>query len=99
VRHEADVSDPKTRRDLLRRLDAGMADPDKGGATCFNPRHAIRATHDDRTVDLVICFECGWVYVYLNGEERKQEEVDRAVQPAFDEVLKAAGLPLAKKRK
>jgi hypothetical protein len=92
------ISDPTKRSELLARLDAGIADQGKG-AKCFDPRHAIRATYAGKTVDLVICFECGWVYVYLDGKEVKQEEVNSGIQPTFDEALTAAGVPLAKKRK
>ena len=28
-------------------------------ASCFNPRHAIRATDNTGTYDVLLCFECG----------------------------------------
>jgi hypothetical protein len=93
------VSDPQKKKELFERLDAAIAEPGKGGAKCFQPRHAIRVDYHGDLVELLICFECGWVYVYVNGEQQHpHEEVDRAVQPAFDDVLRDAGVPLAKKR-
>ena len=93
------VSDPRLKRELLEQLDAAIAEPGKGGSNCFMPRHAIRARHGGDVVELLICFACGWVYVYLNGEQQHpHEEIERAAQPAFDGALKNAGVPRAKKR-
>jgi hypothetical protein len=91
----------KTRKAVLDALAKGIADPGKGGAKCFDPRHAIRASHGGKSVDLVICFECGWVYVFPDGKGQAvaRVETDTIFQPVFDKALKDAGVPLAKKRK
>jgi hypothetical protein len=71
----------------------GKIDP----AKCFNPRHGIRATHEGKTVDLVICFECAQFEVYLGTDEKaKHLLVNKSPEPAFDKVLKDAGIPKAK---
>ena len=49
---------------LLNRLGKGVADNPGEAAKCFNPRHGMRLTLADRTVDLVICFECLQIYEY-----------------------------------
>src|SRR5262245_14668569 len=54
------VKDADTRKNLVGTLEKNLADPK--GAKCFDPRHAIQAEHDGKSVDLLICFECGWVY-------------------------------------
>jgi hypothetical protein len=66
---------------------------------CFRPRLGLRAVHDGKTVDLLISYECGWLYIYLN---QKEEEVGRletgsAPELVLDKMLRAAGVPLAKK--
>src|SRR5262249_68024 len=49
-------------KELLAAWDKAIA---KGlPARCFDPRHAIHAEHDGKTLDLLICFQCGRVYVY-----------------------------------
>ncbi len=63
------------------------------GAKCFLPRHAIRVTSGGKTADLLICFECEWVYVYEGGKKTADPTVSN-VQPVLDRVLKAAGVPL-----
>jgi hypothetical protein len=70
-----------------------------GGAKCFDPRHAIHAEYEGKTVDLLICFECEWVYVYFDGKKEAAAKltIDRAIQPVFDNVLREAKIPLAKK--
>jgi hypothetical protein len=33
-------------------------------ARCFMPRHGIRATYKDKTIEFLICFECGYIYAF-----------------------------------
>jgi hypothetical protein len=70
-----------------------------GGAKCFDPRHGIRAAHDGKTVELLICFECEWVYVYIDGKAEGEplSLVNRSAEAVFDRVLRDAGVPLAPK--
>ncbi len=71
-------------------------------ARCFEPRHGIRATHGDKTVDMVICFACGLVDFYDDAKKREptsSEKILKGMQPVFDEILKTAKVPLAVPRK
>jgi hypothetical protein len=69
----------------------------KGGAKCFLPRHGIRVTADGKTIDLVICFECSWIYIYYGDKDGPHVTTSGGPQPAFDKVLKDNGVPLPKK--
>jgi hypothetical protein len=87
--------------DRARALEAirkGIADSDGKVAGCFNPRHGIRAKHDSKTVDLVLCFECLSLQVHGPG---KQSSVltTASPQPVLDKLLKDAGVKLAGKPK
>ena len=64
-------------------------------ARCFIPRHGVEATHDGKTVALVICFECGRVEVY-DGDNRTSLTVSPSAQKGLDDVLTAAKVPLDK---
>lgn len=93
------VKDAESRKKLLTALTKSIAEG-KEGAKCFDPRHAIRARHGGKTVDVLICFECSWVYVYLDGKKEPVEVVmAKGAQPLFDKVLRDAGVPLAKNPK
>lgn len=61
------------------------------GAKCFDPRHALRANHGGKTVDVVICFECHWAYVYVDGKKvgRSLMITSSAAEP-LDAILRAA---------
>jgi hypothetical protein len=89
------------RSQILTALYQGIANRDGKGAECFDPRHGIRATANGKTVDLVICFECNWVYVYYDNDENRQHvaETTRDPQSILDKVLKDAGVPLPKQAK
>jgi hypothetical protein len=78
---------------------AGAIKPGNG-PRCFEPRHGIRATAGGKTVDLVICFHCGWAYVYLDQEDSTVElTIDLDQQPALDKVLTDAKVPLPPRAK
>jgi hypothetical protein len=86
------------KKQALEALTKGLAET-ATGARCFIPRHGIRAVHDGVTVDLVICFECEWVKVYLDKAEKPEATVTtgKTPQPTLDKILKDANVPLAGK--
>jgi hypothetical protein len=93
---KTEVKDADTRKGLVAALAKGAADNKGEVARCFNPRHGIRATHDKKAVDLVICFECLQVRVYPDKGEGEGFLTTAKPQAEFDKVLKAADVPLAK---
>jgi hypothetical protein len=97
------IKEAEKRKEILTSLEKNFDKPGELGARCFVPRHAIRATHEGKNVDLVICFECLWVYVYLDGKEERAARIalnqQSVAQPLLDKVLRDAGVPLAKKSK
>ena len=61
------------------------------GARCFIPRHGVRATYDGKTYDLVICFECGWVYIYTDKSDKpKVLMISASASGAADKILTEA---------
>jgi hypothetical protein len=93
------LKDAKQRQQVLDALDEAVGTG--AMAKCFDPRHGIRATHGGKTVDLVLCFECGQVYVYFDPKKSEHTTLSlaRGTQPELDSLLKAAGVPLAKPKK
>jgi len=86
----------RARKDLAQAFLKGMEgkiDPKR----CFKPRHGVRATHDGKTIELVICFECTQFDVYVGSAEKGQRLlVSMRPEPVFDKVLKDAGISKAK---
>ena len=77
----------------------GVTEGDKG-ARCFIPRHGARAVYDGKTYDLVICFECGWVYVYVDKSDKPTVlMISQTPQKLLDKILTDAKVPLAKSEK
>ena len=93
------VKDADARKTLLAAFEKGVAENKGEVARCFDPRHGIRATHGDKTVDLVICFECYQVKVFAGDDLKTDFLVTRSPQPAFDKVLTDAKVPLPPGRK
>jgi hypothetical protein len=65
-------------------------------AACFVPRHAIHArTNDGRKLDLLICFQCNRVEVYVNNERQGPDlPTSGSSEPILDKVLTDANVPL-----
>jgi hypothetical protein len=93
------IKDAETRNKLLAALKKGVNDNDGIAAACFDPRHGIRVTHEGKTMDLVICFECFQVQVYAAEKREHDFLTTGSPQRVFDEVLRDAGVPLAAAKK
>ena len=91
------ITDAAVRQKLVDALKRGARESDGSVAACFNPRHAIRVTQAAQTTDFIICFECKQVSVRNAGEEIARFLTSPFPQPTFDDVLKAAGIPLSSK--
>ncbi len=90
---KTEIKDAKQRKELLRALYRGIADSDGSVAGCFNPRHGISATLENKTVELVICFECLSMTVYADGQSGVL--TTRSPLPTFNKALEEARLPVA----
>ena len=67
------------------------------GFGCFNPRHGIRATHDGKTVDLLICFGCMKYQGYLNDHQfAVNKGITNAPAEKFKQILTGAGIAIAR---
>ena len=67
-------------------------------ARCFIPHHGIRAVAGEKTLDLVICFTCSYLDMYVNGERFGERLViAKDPFPAYDKALADAQVPLGKR--
>jgi hypothetical protein len=91
------VRDAKTRDKILAALNKGLATPARS-VPGFSPRYAIRASHNGKTVDLLICFDCGWVFVYYGGKKTESAilRIGKGAESTFAQVLEEHSVPLAK---
>lgn len=63
-------------------------------ANCFLPRHGIRGVGPEGTVDLVICFECSQLYVYMGEAKPEWLLISASPKAVLDRVLSDSGVPL-----
>jgi hypothetical protein len=95
------ISDANTRQRLLATINRGVAEAIDAtgprGATCFDPRQAIRVKHDDKTFYILVCFECNNVYTYVNEKLDRKLYFPISDSPlvTFKLLLSERGLPLA----
>ncbi|MBN9010416.1 MAG: hypothetical protein J0H63_09890 [Rhizobiales bacterium] len=84
---------------LAETIAKGVTEGDKG-ARCFVPRHGVRAVHGGKTYDLVICFECGWVYVFVDGSDKPTRlMISETPHKMLDKILTDAKVLPAKSDK
>ena len=81
------IADAKTRKMLRDALRNSASDSDAQMASCFNPHHGIRVTKDGVATDFVICFECGRVQVWRDGQRIAYFAISHTPQPLFESVL------------
>lgn len=91
------IADPQVKAKLVNSLYNGIENNQGFAAACFNPRHGIRAMKGWRTIDVVICFECGHIDFHQYGRSSGLVNIDPTPQQIFDSVLKRAGVPLGKR--
>lgn len=90
------LKDAKDRGKLLAALQTGVRESDGTAAKCFNPRHALRASHGGKVYEVVICFECFSAAIHIDGKREPGFLLNRSPQPTFDALLKEAKVPLPK---
>lgn len=62
---------------------------------CFDPRHAIRVDFNGHAYDFLLCYACGYLYVYCDG--KTIADLDAGGSPeVLNVLLKAAKIPLSK---
>lgn len=93
---KAEITLPEERTKLLRALYKGIVQGYelKYVASCFNPRHGIRATRQGVVVDFVICFECLSIAIY--AEEETGVKTTSWGASTFNSALQRHSLPQAK---
>jgi hypothetical protein len=96
---KTEVKKEAERKRLADALRLGAEDNFGIAAGCFNPRHGLRLKGGGKSVDLVICFECLQVQVFVDGETSQGFLTSGDPQKEFDAALKAAGINLPKRAK
>ena len=99
---QVDVKSKDTRTKLIAALKDGIDEQNKRVPPgeiwlpdCFNPRHGIRATKGNETVELLICFECEQIQGSSNQGKSWSFITTRTPAAVFNRVLKEAHIPLA----
>jgi hypothetical protein len=89
------IKDAEQRKQVKEALLKGISDSDGTVADCFDPRHGLRASHDGKTVELVICFRCLQLQVYVDGKRSPTVLTTRSPQAVLNALLKKAKIPIA----
>jgi len=80
------------KKSIVEALEKDVAQYKGEGKPAFMPRHGIRATHQGKTADFVICFYSGNVHATVDRGGEAKFVVAGAAATVFDNVLKDAGI-------
>jgi hypothetical protein len=96
---KATVTAAADRKALASALRKGVEEG-RDGARCFVPRHGVRVSHAGKSYDLLVCFECHWLYVYTDDSDKPLVlMVSESAQKVLNKLLTDAKVSLAKPEK
>ncbi len=84
--------DTGKQRVLVNALYAAVVKPNTQRSKCFNVRHAIRASREGHTTELLICFECQHVFVYTDNAISGDVDFTNVPRDLFNQTLIAGGV-------
>ena len=90
------ITDPQERRDIVMAINRGIAE-EREQFVCFDPRHGLRIVSNNKTIDYVICFQCGNYYEFPATSPHSRS-ISPLPLPLLNAVLKRAGVPLNPKK-
>jgi hypothetical protein len=97
---KTEVTDAKTRDKVIQALLEGSKETNETGGKGIQAQHGIRATHDGKTVELLIFFDSPYVHVFgPNDQVRRVFQTSGTPQKILDQILTDAKVPLPKPEK
>lgn len=90
----ADATDAVDARQAVALVYEAVAEHPDMYAACFNPRHGLRATKGDDVLDLVICFECLQMHVFVPSGERRSAGVADGPEARMTALYERYGLTI-----
>lgn len=92
---KVEITDPEPRRALIEALqEAYRRRPwPMNGTACYWPRHGLRAVQNGKTVDYLICFQCGRFEEFID-EEKLRHSLMSGDDRLFNKPLNDAGIPI-----
>lgn len=79
-------------------VEKGRKESDGSVAGCFLPRHGLRFTHEKKTYDLVLCFECLSVQVFEGDTALRGFLTSSSPLKTLNKVLSDAKVPLPRQK-
>jgi len=87
------VTDARQQAALVAAVERGISHVN-ARSLCFEPRHGLEARSPAGAVDLVICYHCDVIQVYVDGQKVDELLTRDSGQAFLDGMLGAAHIPL-----
>lgn len=87
------ITDPTERKTIMSVLRSSFDGNDDKLASCFWPRHAVRAVENGQTIDYLICFECARMKVY-SGTSTLEKSMAATIPADLKKRYIASGVPV-----
>jgi hypothetical protein len=92
---KVDIESPRDRAAILAAVKRGIAEYKGAENKCFWPRHGVRLSQRGRTIEYLICFECGELDEFVDGVRASNttKPTTDAAAAILNEHLQSAGVP------
>ncbi len=90
----AAVASRTLRDEIITSVARGVEENRGLAANCFIPRHGIRAVGPGDSIDLVICFECFQLQVFIAGAKPEWLLISTSPKVVLDRLLSGMGVTL-----
>ncbi len=93
------IINAKVQNKLIQSLYKSIEKERGSQADCFWPRHAVQVIKGKHILDLLICFECGKIYIdhYFSKQKTSYSVLTSDHPEVFNQVANELGLPLDKR--
>jgi hypothetical protein len=92
---KVEITERNQLHEIVKAIKKGLVPPILkilGENACFIPRHGIRVIDSGHTIDLILCFECKNIEVYLDGRRSYYGPITLEAEPALARSLSSAGV-------
>ena len=94
---EFQVVSADDRRIIAQTVEGSVSAWDGSYMMCFEPRHGIRITKGSQRFELLVCFECQHIYVYVGDQKDIRHSTGLTGSPSsLNRILRAAKILLPK---
>ena len=94
ILHRAHIEDGELEAEIVRLVLLGIDQEVGERALCFNPRHGLRTEFGEASQEILICYECQLVLLYVDGNFVGNAPTGDSPAERMNAIWEAQGCPI-----